>query len=321
MGILNSTDIYFITLQHCVGLLKEEVNTIFPTWQFKQGHHNFLTYGTDRQRSLEEIRELPLTFKIGVGKLLSTGDQFSIEEMTKAAQEEYDVGTIHYWDLVEEDGKMGDRKIKGQVLDIIRYADGEYALGLRFQVRGDFSPYKGRSPIPCPAIKNKNGYQKMGEAFKHFRPHIAFEEVFLDLGCAPGGGAYYLLEHGLRVIGVDLLDVDSELTEKFNEGFLQLNQPVEEINVKHLKGLPPIDWVVFDLGIKFYSHLPFLSKLISKLDQCQGVFLHVGMDEAFDLEALKHIETAVANAGYTFIRKALLPSHGKEFCLFAKKED
>lgn len=321
MGILNSTDVYFITLQHCVGLLKEEVNTTFPTWQFKQGYHNFLTYGTDRQRDLEEIRELPLIFKIGVGKLLGTGDQFSIEEMTKAAREQYDVVTIHHWDLVEEDGKMGDRKIKGNVLDVIRYADGEYALGLRLQVRGDFAPYKGTSPIPCPEIKSKHGYQKMGEVFKHFRPHVAFEEVFLDLGCAPGGGAYYLLDHGYRVIGVDVKDVDAELTDKFDEGFLQLKQPVDEINVKHLKGLPPIDWVVSDLDSSFLTQLPFLSKLISKLDECQGVFFHIRLDDTLSLEDLKNIETTVAGCGYTLIRKGLLPSHGKELCLFAKKED
>lgn len=318
----NSTELYFITLQHCVGLLKEEIQYSFPSWHFKQGHHNFVTYETDGPRELDEIREIPLIFKIGVGRLLATGDKLEIEELAKKAYEEYEALTIHRWDLVEEDGEMGDRKAKGPVIDIVHYSEHEYALGLRHQVRGDFAPYKGESPIPCPEINSKHGYQKMGEAFKHFRPHVGHEEVFLDIGCAPGGAAYYLLEHGYRVIGVDSHSVHSELTDRFNEGFLQLKQSVDEINVKHLKGLPPIDWVVTDIDQNLSDSFPFLVKLISKLDECRGIFVHIRMDDSNNnFTELENMEKTIRDAGYSLIRKSLLPAHGKEFCLFAKKED
>ncbi len=321
MDTSSSTEIYFITLQHCVGPLKEEIKHSFPSWHFKQGHHNFLTYETNKSRDLEAIRELPLTFKIGVGQLLGTGSLSEVEEKAKIAYEKYDAVTTHRWDLVEEDGEMGDRKVKGPVIDIIHFADSEFAYGVRSQIRGDFAPYKGDSPIPCPKINSKHGYQKMGEAFKHFRPHVGHEEVFLDIGCAPGGAAYYLLEHGYRVIGVDTTNVDPELTKQFNEGFLQLKQPIDEINVKHLKGLPPIDWVVIDLDQNFNSSFPFLVKLVSKLDECQGIFIHIRVDDSPCFDDLEAMEKTIKDAGYSLIRKSLLPAHGKEFCLFAKKED
>lgn len=321
MGKISGKELYFITLQHCVGFLKEEIHNRYPSWSFKKGHHNFLTYETDKARTLEEVRDLPLIFKLSTGKLLGTGNLHDMEKRALEAQEEYDAVTIHRWDLVEEDGKMGDRKTKGDVIDIIRFSDDEFAVGIRYQIRGDFAPYKGSSPIPCPDIDMKHGHQKMAEAFKHYRPHVAHDEVFLDLGCAPGGGAYFLLDKGYRVIGVDINDVDPQLTDRFKEGFLQLKQEAAEINVKHLKGLPPIDWVVSDLDTNSRDILPFLSKLISKLDDCQGLIFHIRVDDSLNLEEVEHIEQTIRDAGLGLIRKGLLPSHGKEFCLFAKKED
>ncbi|MBC99492.1 MAG: hypothetical protein CME63_17240 [Halobacteriovoraceae bacterium] len=321
MDKLSDQSLYFITLQHCNSLLKEEIQARYPSWKFNFGHHNFLCYETDRTRDFEEIHDLPLILKIGAGKLLYAGDEAGLEEAVEKARLDYDIVSTHFWDLVEEEGKMGDRKVRGLVLDIIHYNDQQFSLGLRLQVRGDFAPYKGSSPIPCPDIKMKHGYQKMGEAFKHFRPHVGHEEVFLDIGCAPGGAAYYLLEHGYRVIGVDINDVDNELRDTFKEGFLHLKQPADEINVKHLKGLPPIDWVVSDLDLSWGDVVPFLSKLISKLDDCLGLFFHIRMDDHFSFSDLEKIENEIKDAGYSEMRFGLLPSHSKEFCLFAKKDD
>ncbi len=316
-----SKDLYFITLHHSVGNLKEELLHRYPEWNFKQGHHNFLIYDAEKERSLEEMRELPIIFKLVTGRLLKIGDKLSIENEVQDAYEKYDCVTLHRWDLVEEDGVMGDRKAKGPILDIIRFSEDEYALGVRYQMRGDFAPFKGSSPIPAPEISMKHGYQKMGEVFKHFRPHVGYDEVFLDLGCAPGGASYYLLDHGYRVIGVDVNEVSPELKEKFKEGFLQLRQPVDEINVKHLKGLPPIDWVVCELDLSWKEILPSLNKLISKLEECQGLIFHIRVEDQISLDDIEVIKASIRDAGLGLIRKGLLPSHGKEFCIFAKKED
>jgi hypothetical protein len=321
MGMITEKDIYFITLQHCVVLLKEELQKRYPTWNYKLGHHHFFTYTTDKAASLEDIHDLPIIFKLASGQLLQTGSFETIEKEAQLAQEKYQAQTIHRWDLVEEDGIMGDRKVRGPVIDIIRFTEGEYALGVRLQIRGDFAPFKGSSPIPCPDINMKHGYQKIGEAFKHFRPHVGHDEVFLDIGCAPGGCAYYLLEHGYRVIGVDVTDVDTDLKEKFKEGFLHLREPINEINVKHLKGLPPIDWVVSDIDLAGREVLPLLAKLISKLDECQGLFFHVRVDDSFELAELENIKKTIQDIGFGHIKTSLLPSDGKEFCLFAKKEE
>ncbi len=312
---------YFITLIHTLSFLKEEFAEYYPSWHFKSGAHGFATFTLDREYGLEEFRSFNTTFALAKGILLHQGNLAEMEAKLEEVQETYKAITLHRWDLMAEEGKMGDRKNRGVVIDFIRYDEDQFALGVRYQIRGDFAPYSGISPIPMPERSPSKAYQKLGEAFKHFRPLVAHDDVFLDIGCSPGGSSYYLLKRGYRVIGVDLLDIDPKVREDFPEGFLFLKQSFSELKTKHLRGLPPVNWIIFDVDCEPIEALTSLLKMMDKLDECDGLIMTIKLDRGFTLKDLGTLETMAKNHAYGVIRKGLLPSHEKEFCLVLQKTD
>lgn len=314
-------ELYFISLIHLLGYLKEEVAEYYPNWKFNKGANGFVTYRVDKEYSLEEIHDFSVTFSLVTGKFIHRGSKDEVESLVEKTKEEYQAHSIHRWDLVDESGQMGDRKTRGPVVEIIRTDEDEYVLGVRFQIRGDFAPFSGSTPIPLEPRTPSAAYYKLGEAFKRFRPLVGHEEVFLDIGCAPGGSTYYLLKKGYRVLGVDPLAVDKNVTEDFPEGFLPLNTSYANLKTKHLKGLPPVNWIVFDVDTPSLEALESLLKLMAKLEECKGLIFTVKLDLNFKLEDVNEMERLALDYGYSDIRKSILPSHDKEFCFLITKAD
>ena len=314
-------ELYFISLIHLLGYLKEEVAEYYPNWKFNKGANGFVTYRVDKEYSLEEIHDFSVTFSLVTGKFIYRGTKEEVESLVEKTKEEYQAHSIHRWDLVDESGQMGDRKTRGPVVEIIRTDEDEYVLGVRLQIRGDFAPFSGSTPIPPEPRTPSAAYYKLGEAFKRFRPLVGHEEVFLDIGCAPGGSTYYLLKKGYRVLGVDPLAVDKNVTEDFPEGFLPLNTSYANLKTKHLKGLPPVNWIVFDVDTPSLEALESLLKLMAKLEECKGLIFTVKLDLNFKLEDVNEMERLALDYGYSDIRKSILPSHDKEFCFLITKAD
>ncbi|MCR9205501.1 MAG: SAM-dependent methyltransferase [Halobacteriovoraceae bacterium] len=308
-------ELYIITPIHALGLLKEEMQYFYPNWNFNSGVGGFVSYRTEKDYPLEEIHSTQITFSLCKGRLIKKGDRETIESMVEAVQNEYKAHSIHRWDLVEETGTMGDRKTRGNVIDIIRFEQNTYAIGVRFQIRGDFAPYTGTSPIPLAPNAPSEAYLKVGEAFKHFRPLVGHDEVFLDVGCSPGGSTYYLLSKGFRVIGVDPTPLDKTVYQDFSEGFLQLNQPFSKLKAKSLKGFPPVNWILFDVEISPLEVLPQILKLMNKLEECVGLLMMVKCDGEFSPAKMGELEEVIKEFGFSDYRKSILPSLEKEFCL------
>lgn len=318
---MKEQEIYVIGLIHNIGLLKKEMSANFPNWRFNYGIHGFLTYRNEAAYTPKELRDQNITFALVKGISLYRGSRAELEQNISKHHETYSPHTTHEWDLVEEKGVMGDRKERGLVFDIIRVAEDDFILGLRLQVRGDFAPYSGSSPIPFSDGAPSKAYQKLGEAFKHFRPHVGHEEVFLDIGCSPGGSTFYLMEKGFRVIGVDPTPISPVIKEHFPEGFLQLSQSFFELKKKHLLGLPPVNWIVLDVELPILETLPKLLKLVSKMDFVIGLFLTVKMNLEMEVEKMELVDELLEDAEFREIRKGQLPSHDREYCIVAKKVD
>jgi len=316
---MQEQEVYLIGLIHNIGLLKEEMATLLPNWRFNLGLHGFLTYRSEVTYTPQELREKDITFCLIKGMSLFKGTKNELDQKVDHFKEVYKPHTTHHWDLVEEKGIMGDRKERGLVFDYMRIAEDDYVLGVRYQVRGDFAPFTGSSPIPMPSSSPSKAYQKLGEAFKHFRPLVGHEEVFLDIGCAPGGSTFYLMEKGFRVIGVDPTPIDPIVREKFPEGFLQLIQSFSELRKKHLSGLPPVSWIVFDIDLPILESLPTLLKLTGKLDFVVGLIITVKMSKETSFQVVEEIDALLKDADFSEIRKGQLPSHDKEYCIVANK--
>jgi len=314
-------EVYIIIPIHALGLLKEEIQYFYPKWRFHWGEGGFVLFRTEKDFDLKKLQKLPITFSLCRGKLLLTGKKSEVKKEVKSALKKYDAHCVHYWDLIDETGEMGDRKTRGNVIDLIRYGNDMYALGVRFQVRGDFAPFNGASPIPKAKNSPSKGYYKVAEAFKHFRPLVGHDEVFLDVGCSPGGSSYFLLKKGYRVIGVDPKPLDKIVYKDFPEGVIQLNQPFSKLKAKSLKGLPPVSWILFDVDLPPLEALPKILKLMNKLEDCVGLIMMVKCGKTFSPSQFKELDKVILDYGPFELKKSVLPSLDKEFCLILSRTD
>lgn len=279
--------------------------------------HCFLIFETSRDYSIEEIGELNLSFSLGAGKyigLYQSGEELADLEALKT-QHQSDI--VHHWDLDGDDIQMGDRKKRGAVIDLFKEGNQRH-LGVRFQVRGDFAPYKGAGPIPQSDKIDHYEYLVMAESFKHFRPLVAQDEIFLDINGHEGGRSFFLLEKGFRVIGLDPQEVSESIRKHFDDDYLHLPEEFDLIDIAAFRGLPPIDWVVTKIKDNDYKRLYKIMKLLDKHYESKGMMLTVEVSEVNNLfEFLKIIE----DDGFKSIRTGQVPSHKNEVAIMAVRDN
>jgi hypothetical protein len=154
---------------------------------------------------------------------------------------------------------------------------------------------------------------KIEEAIELFGLGIGEGQCVLEVGCAPGGAAWALLNRGCQVIGVDPAEMDPRVTS--NPWFTHIKKPFQELTEKDYQG---VDWWLSDLNLAPGSVLSHLGRLLRTADKPRGLVLTLKLAKPeVALELAEH-EERVRKWGYqTQVR--LLPSHHKEVVLIARR--
>lgn len=311
-----SSKIFIQILNHNKSLLDEEIKTSYPTWKKVQELKDLIIFETSRVYSIEEIGDLPISFALGKGKYLGAFSENELSTSLSEIKQVFATENIHQWDLSGNDIKMGDRKRKGPVIDLFKYGQ-ETHVGVRFQVRGDFAPYNGTSPIPINEKISSCEYQCLAESFKHFRPLVAHDEVFLDIEGHEGGRTYFLLEKGFRVIGLDKLSVNKIVTSTFKEDYLHIEKDFSEIKAGSFTALPPIEWIVAKVDVSDVYKINKIIKLLEGHDDSRGMMLTLKVTK--DQTDINQTIDLIRNSSFSVIRTGQLPSHKKEFSVLATR--
>jgi len=308
--------VYIHVLVHNQALLQEEVSLKFPNWEEVSSGHGLLIFKTLREYSLEELSECELTFALGFGRSLLTSYATDLDSHLKKYLDQFKTSITHYWDLCGDDITMGDRKTRGPVLDVFKEND-QYHIGVRFQLRGDFAPFKGSGPLPKSTKVDDDQYQVLAESFKHFRPLVAHDEIFLNIKGSAGGRACYLLEKGFRVIGLGLDDIVPQVKQHLDEDYLHIFKDLSEINASTFVGLPPIDWIVAQVRDDETSSLRKMIKILDKHFESRGLLLTI---EVTSLKNAMNFIELIKAEDFETLRTGQLPSHKREFSLLAVKK-
>lgn len=102
----------------------------------------------------------------------------------------------------------------------------------------------GMLPVAAPQNMVSRAYLKMEEALKWSALPATKDDVWVELGCAPGGASQALLNRGFTVIGVDPAEVDEPVAS--NPNFLHLKK--RSADVKRAE-LAPATWLAADLNV------------------------------------------------------------------------
>lgn len=204
----------------------------------------------------------------------------------------------------------------GDAVATVLLVEGEPWLTLHRHGRGR-APWPAGRPRVTLAPADQGGppsraWLKLHEALARFELEPKAGQRALEIGAAPGGAAFLLLERGVEVVGVDPNELDARVAD--HPRFLHVRTPSTQLSPAQIAG--PFQWLLVDVnvppGTALRGALPFVE---AHADQLQGVVFTLKLKQwtlVTELpDWLRRLQRAAPRLRFT---AASLWSHGQELC-------
>lgn len=189
---------------------------------------------------------------------------------------------------------------------------GEYAVRVK---EGEYWNYELiRTPCdtydivesPKPEGAPARAWHKIDEACKHFDWKIKAGEIVIEIGSAPGGISYYLLDKGAELYAVDPAKMDPSL-----KGFKHIQRSIFDVDRRDLP--THCDWLISDLNLSGDLNVVQCARIAAYYSKLKGGFLTIKTPQDFDVKHMKKWAKSFENFETTLFH---LPSHRREIGLF-----
>lgn len=199
------------------------------------------------------------------------------------------------------------------VVQVIAIDPGKFALGLHIHAAHHSLHPGGRAKITLPPQAPSRAYLKLVEALIWSRAPIRTGDVAVEIGSAPGGASYALLERGLRVIGIDPGAMDPGVLR--HPEFQHIQKPVGQVPREDLP--KSIQWLVLDMNVEPNISLYAVDRLASRMkDSLLGLLLTVKLNQWKMAEEIPYFLDYVKAMGIVRPKAAQLAYHRQEILIY-----
>ncbi len=202
------------------------------------------------------------------------------------------------------------------VFSVILVEEEEWWLGYHLHSRYHRPWAGGVARIALPKAAPSRAYLKLREGVSWPGLPLKKGEIALELGSAPGGASFALLEQGLSVIGVDPADMAPVVRE--NPAFRHIRLQAKQLR---LDEVGPVDWLFSDMNIAPDEALDAVAKLVGKLDKQRllGALLTLKLtnwSKAQDVpELVRKLLERLLTLGFAHAQAAQLYYNRHEICV------
>ena len=137
----------------------------------------------------------------------------------------------------------------------------------------------------------------------------------LEIGSAPGGATYALLQRGLSVEGIDPGQMSQVCLD--HKKFIHHNVSIQDFRMFSLKN--HINWLYVDMNLAPEASLREIERVVENImPSLKGVFLTLKMTK---LELVKRVPmylTLVEQMGLRVVMATQLDSHKQEFLIYTQ---
>lgn len=184
----------------------------------------------------------------------------------------------------------GDLKLGDFVLDVVRIDPGRIFLGHHIQTANHSNFPGGIAPFVLPEGVPSRAWLKLEEALAlSYLPLNAGDRV-LEVGCAPGGMTWGLLDRGLEVWGVDAAEMSPIVLEKAKKGqFFQISESIITLPTDRIP--EGVDWFICDLNGPPPVTLAALERIFNRTKKSlKGIILTLKLnDEGYIADIPKYL--------------------------------
>lgn len=172
------------------------------------------------------------------------------------------------------------------------------------------------STISLPEYSPSRAYLKIAEACKTFNIRANDKLNWIEFGSAPGGASLYILENFGKLTGVDPGKMDSICLEHSN--YNHLTESIQNLTQEELPDYD-IHYIASDVNLNAKQAIKEVIRLSFKYKTLRGIFMTVKMVKAEHAKLITEFENMFLDKGFTKTTSIQLPSHKREFLLFAQK--
>ncbi len=201
----------------------------------------------------------------------------------------------------------------GWVMDVIGIEEDQWWMGMHLQLPGRAPDPGGRPRIELPDAAPSRAYLKLEEAIRWSSVPLRENDVAVEIGSAPGGASYALLNRGIQVIGIDPADMSP--TVMAMKGFRHLALPVERVRRDHLPS--SVQWLLLDMNVVPEVSLDFAGRLAESMrETLLGAMLTVKLNQWKLAERIPDYLDRVRSFGMVRVRATQLPSNRQEIFMY-----
>lgn len=203
------------------------------------------------------------------------------------------------------------------VLDVIVAPGDPILLGLHRHTP-DRSPHPGgRYVYEVPPEAPSRAYRKTEESILAFALPLAAGDTALELGAAPGGGAYALLRRGLDVIAVDPAAMDAHVAAFTGPGGARLTHVRASMEEAARQKLPAnVQWLLMDVNLAPQVALRAAGQFAALFrPSLLGVIFTLKLNDWAFLDELERFRAEARTMGVVEPVARQLPAHRQEIVL------
>jgi len=287
--------------------LKAEASVHAPDLHPSFSRPGFLTFKETKPRSTPRF-----TFSRVTGRFLAKGNAVAKET---AVVVEGEGRTVHQFSPVDVRGEGPEAPVGTEVLDVVALGPDEFWWGVRTVEAWGWGVPGGLPGFKLPDEAPSRAWLKLEEMLLWSRWSPTSETVALELGSAPGGASWALLNRGATVVGVDVAPMATLCLE--NPRYTHRALSVRDLRKKDLPA--SLNVLFCDLGLKPVEAVPQIRHLCQILPSLTRVYYTLKMGEGQTTADLDGWREAFRKMGFQ-VRSTHLPSNRMEILVAGIRE-
>lgn len=209
------------------------------------------------------------------------------------------------------------------VLDVLISAgtDEPMLLGAHRHHSGHSRQPGGRFDVVLPEEAPSRAYLKLLDGFEFAEQPLEPGRVAVEIGCAPGGAVWAMLERGVSVYGVDPGEMDPRIVaigRETPERFHHLSMPVGAVRDELLP--PRLDYLLLDANLA--PQVAFRSAIrlaAMRKHTLRALIFTLKMNDWQYLENLASFTERARELGFEDVRCRHLATNRQEVCFVARR--